>query len=173
MALSTEARRDTVDDEQHVSASAAIHETAVLTASMKAAPPSTPTSVRQCSTRQHRTADTFLYGSNIKFMEPFSIVIPADSPVSDSLLISIGPNMDAVLNRFNLGDDILPWLHLLVSMVRSSRWEAVLRSALWSLTYEQASNLSNALLSDLKGTPGPPTTTVFSLYLCRSLTCSN
>jgi len=162
-----------VDDERHISVSAAIRETAVLTASAKAAPPSTPTSARQCSTRQRRPADMFLYGDNIKFSEPFSVVIPADSPVSDSPLISMGPNTDAVLDRFNLGDDILPRLHLLVSMVRSSRWEAVLRSTPWDLTYEQASNLSNALVSDLKGTPGFSITTVFSLYLCISPTSSN
>jgi hypothetical protein len=64
-------------------------------------------------------------------------------------LISIGLYTDTVLDRFGLDDQILPELHLLVSSVHSSRWEAVLQSPKWKLTYEQASNLSRVLYSDL------------------------
>lgn len=64
-------------------------------------------------------------------------------------LISIGPHSDAVLDRFGLDDHILPKLHQLIGSVRSSRWEAVLQSPKWNLTYEQASNLSRALNSDV------------------------
>ncbi|KAI6032449.1 hypothetical protein EDC04DRAFT_2605189 [Pisolithus marmoratus] len=41
----------------------------------------------------------------------------------------------------------------LVGTVHSSHWEVVLRAMPWNLTYEQASNLSRALLADIKGTP--------------------
>jgi hypothetical protein len=68
-------------------------------------------------------------------------------------LISIGPNTDTALDRFNLGDDLLPKLRVLISTVRSSRWESVFRSQKWDLTYEQASFLSRALLADLQGMP--------------------
>lgn len=37
---------------------------------------------------------------------------------------------------------------MLISTVCSSRWEAVLRSPQWNLTYEQAVNLSRALNAD-------------------------
>ncbi|KAG1835967.1 hypothetical protein DFJ58DRAFT_735336 [Suillus subalutaceus] len=66
-------------------------------------------------------------------------------------LISIGPHTDAVLDRFGLDDQVLPKLHQLIGSIRSSRWEAVLRSPKWNLTYEQASNLSRSLHSDLCG----------------------
>jgi hypothetical protein len=71
-------------------------------------------------------------------------------------LISIGPNTDAALDRFKLGDELLPKLRVLVGIVRSSRWESVLRSQKWDLNYEQASILANALLADLQGVPFSP-----------------
>ncbi|KAG1843380.1 hypothetical protein DFJ58DRAFT_731671 [Suillus subalutaceus] len=71
-------------------------------------------------------------------------------------LISIGPNTDAALDRFKLGDELLPKLRVLVGTVRSSRWELVLRSQKWDLNYEQASILANALLADLQGVPFSP-----------------
>lgn len=64
-------------------------------------------------------------------------------------LISIGPHTDAVLDRFGLDDQVLLKLHQLIGSVRSSCWEAVLRSPKWDLTYEQALNLSRLLHSDL------------------------
>lgn len=74
-------------------------------------------------------------------------------------LISIGPHSDAVLDRFGLDDHILPKLHQLIGSVRSSRWEAVLQSPKWNLTYEQASNLSRALNSDVHSNRAMPTNT--------------
>ncbi|KAG1844313.1 hypothetical protein DFJ58DRAFT_731230 [Suillus subalutaceus] len=71
-------------------------------------------------------------------------------------LISIGPNTDAALDRFKLGDELLPKLRVLVGTVQSSRWELVLRSQKWDLSYEQASILANALLADLQGVPFSP-----------------
>jgi len=79
----------------------------------------------------------------------------------DQALVSIGPNSDAVLNRFNLGDDLLPCLCNLIGTVRSSHWEAVLRSSPWSLSYKEAANLSAALCADLKGTEFSITTVFF------------
>lgn len=57
-----------------------------------------------------------------------------------SPLISLGPHTDAVLDRFKMDNTILLRLHALVGSVRSSHWEAVLRSPKWDLMYEQAWN---------------------------------
>ncbi|KAG1900179.1 uncharacterized protein F5891DRAFT_1188877 [Suillus fuscotomentosus] len=113
------------------------------------------TSAMQHQIRQRQPADVFLSSRN-----------PGDSLVagqSDTLrggtnsvgpaLISVGPNTDAVLDRFKLGDEILPKLRVLASTVRSSRWESVFRSPKWDLSYEQASLLSKALLADLQDVP--------------------
>ncbi|KIK11773.1 hypothetical protein PISMIDRAFT_19241 [Pisolithus microcarpus 441] len=110
-------------------------------------------SLRQRSTRQRRPADAFLNAANTLSLDPTPLSISPDQLAPSSLLISIGPNTDAVLDRFSLGDEVLPRLHVLVGTVRSSCWEVVLRAKPWNLTYEQASNLSRALLADIKGTP--------------------
>jgi hypothetical protein len=68
-------------------------------------------------------------------------------------LLSIGPNTDAVLNRFKIGDEAIFKLRELITTVRSSRWEVVLWSPKWDLTYEQAANLIKALHADLHGAP--------------------
>ena len=164
-ACSTEAKPDPVVDMQHLPASAVIRESAVFAPSAKKMhPPSTPSTARQCTARQRRPADAFLFVDNKKFPEPIPLVIPDSAPSSP--LISLGPHTDAVLDRFSFGDNVLPRLHILVGTVHSSRWEAILRGTPWNLTYEQASNLSSALLVDLKGTPRLPVTTVFSLCVC-------
>ena len=150
------------DDIRHLSKSAAVRESAMVTPSAELQPPSTPSqSVRKRTLRQRRPADAFLYTE--EDAAPVPLVIP-DSTAPISPLISIGPNTDAVLDRFNLGDDILPRLYTLIGSARSSRWEAILRSSPWNLTFEQASNLSNALLADLKGTPGFSITLVFIFF---------
>jgi hypothetical protein len=56
-----------------------------------------------------------------------------------------------MIDRFKLGDDLIPRLHALTCNVRSTRWEAVLRSSHWGLSYEQATNLSKAMLADISG----------------------
>ncbi|KAG2741523.1 hypothetical protein P692DRAFT_20750803 [Suillus brevipes Sb2] len=71
-------------------------------------------------------------------------------------LISIGPNTDATLDQFKLGDKLLTKLCVLVGTVRSSRWESVFRSQQWDLTYKQASVLVMSLLADLQGVPFNP-----------------
>ncbi|KAI6012301.1 hypothetical protein BKA83DRAFT_16703, partial [Pisolithus microcarpus] len=143
------------EDEQHLSPSAAIRETVKFVPSIKKPqPPGMPTtSLHQCSTRQRRPADAFLNAANTLSLDPTPLSISPDQLAPSSLLISIGPNTDAILDRFSLGDEVLPRLHVLVGTVRSSRWEVVLRAKPWNLTYEQASNLSRALLADIKGTP--------------------
>ena len=69
-------------------------------------------------------------------------------------LISIGPNTNAVLDRFKMSDGVLLQLRMLISTICSSCWEAVLRSPQWNLTYEQAVNLSRALNADTQGSVG-------------------
>jgi hypothetical protein len=157
--LSVEARPEVSDDAKQLSPSAAIPEPAPLTPSPKKMHPLS-TSVHQHSICQCHPADAFLYLANEKFAEPILLVIPPDPLSLGPPLISLGPNTDAILDRFSLGDDLLPRLHTLVRKVHSSRWEAVLRAAPWDLTYEQAFNLSNALAADLKGTPGFSISTV-------------
>ena len=112
---------------------------------------SSPSTLRQRSIRQRRHADAFLYAAKENFLEPIPLVLPAEMVPKGLALISIGPNTDAVLDRFNLGDELLPSLHSLASKVRSSRWAAALRSSPWNLSYEQASNLAGTLIADLRG----------------------
>ena len=78
-------------------------------------------------------------------LTPVFLTHPATFP---PMLISIGPNTSAVLDCFKMSDGVLPQLWMLISTVCSSRWEAVLRSPQWNLTYEQAVNLSRALNAD-------------------------
>ena len=84
-------------------------------------------------------------------LTPVFLMHPTTFPPT---LISIGPNTNAVLNRFKMSDGVLPQLRTLISTVHSSRWEAVLRSPQWNLTYEQAVNLSRALNADTQGSVG-------------------
>jgi hypothetical protein len=73
------------------------------------------------------------------------------TPLS-AAIISIGLHTDAVLDLFQLDDSLIPRLHILVRMVRSSRWESTLRTPEWGLSYEQAAKLSHALLADITNT---------------------
>ena len=68
-----------------------------------------------------------------------------------SALISIGPETDAVINWFALDDNLLPRLGVLTHQVRSSRWETVLRTPHWGLSYEQSANLARAMRADICG----------------------
>ncbi|KAF8123535.1 hypothetical protein EV363DRAFT_1403791 [Boletus edulis] len=105
--------------------------------------------------RKRRLADAFLDSSADKILSgPIPLVIPPGSPALGPPLISLGPNTDAVLDRFRLGDQLLPRLHTLVRTVRDTRWKAVLSTAPWNLTHESATCLANALAADLKDTPG-------------------
>ena len=73
--------------------------------------------------------------------------IVAVTPVSP--IVSIGVCSDAVLDRFNLGDEVIPRLHMLIGSVCNTHWEQRLREAPWNLDYEQASNLVHVLHKDL------------------------
>lgn len=119
--LSTDVKCDVSDDARHSSSSSLIEESTVLTPSAKNMHPlSTPASVRQCSIRQRCPADVFLYTTNEKLAEPIPPVVPPDPLALGSPLISLGPNTDAVLDQFSLGDELLPRLHTLVKTARSS-----------------------------------------------------
>ncbi|KAI5986623.1 hypothetical protein EDD15DRAFT_2373070 [Pisolithus albus] len=116
MALSAEKNPGVREDERHLSPSAAIRESVKLIPSVKTAhAPVTPTA----SLHQRHPADAFLMSANTKALEPLE---PAVSPDQSALrspapLISIGPNTDAILDRFRLGDELLPHLHELVGTV--------------------------------------------------------
>lgn len=123
----------------------------VLAASQTSSTPSKSSAVKQATAlaagtakmKQRRHAEVFsshaknFGGSDVKVFGP--------------PLISIGPNTDAVIDRFKMGDQTILKLHELITTVRSSRWEAILRSPKWDFTYEQASNLTTALHADLGG----------------------
>ncbi|KAG1825139.1 hypothetical protein DFJ58DRAFT_738592 [Suillus subalutaceus] len=100
--------------------------------------------------RQCHPADVFAKPSPLVALSRHGGLV-CDPLVSETPLISIGPNTDVALDRLKLGDENLPRLHSLVGSVGSSRWEAVLSSPAWDLTYEKASILANALLADLQG----------------------
>lgn len=69
--------------------------------------------------------------------------------LSKRAIIDIGDKTNAIIDRFQLGDGIIPRLRKLACDTRSGRWEAVLRGPEWGLTYEQAVNLSQAMMLDL------------------------
>ena len=176
-ALSSEAKSNLTNKTHNPSSSAAIRQLASSTLSApkvelknkvletpakKVQPESEKNAtLRQRSTHQCHPADAFLYTASEQFPHPIPLVFPADRSMFDQALVSIGPNSDAVLDRFNLGDDLLPRLCNLIGTVWSSRWEAVLRSSPWSLSYEEAENLSATLCADLKGTEFSITTVFF------------
>jgi hypothetical protein len=110
--------------------------------------------------RQRRYADAFSLPKNTgNFSNGPKQRIPAftHSDLTRNLtidgppIISIGPHTDAVLDRFKMGDEVILKLRQLISTVCSSRWEAVLISPKWDLTFEQATNITKALNADLQG----------------------
>lgn len=80
--------------------------------------------------------------------------IPLRKSLADGFhgaLISIGPETDAIIDRFGLDDNLVPRLRVLTRHVRSSRWETVLRTPHWGLSYEQSANLAGAMRADICG----------------------
>jgi hypothetical protein len=76
--------------------------------------------------------------------------IPATPAAVAIPIISIGPSTDSALDRLGLDDALIPQLHELVTTVRSSMWEAKLRTMGYgALDFEQASTLANALKADI------------------------
>lgn len=123
-----EATPDAPEDTWHLSASSAIRESAILTPSAK------QPVLHQRFARKHHFAEVAL--------NSIPLVLPSDPLELGPLLVSLGPNSDVILNRFDLGDHLLPRLHVLVRTVCNGHWKATLRATPWNLTFEQASNLS-------------------------------
>lgn len=126
------------------------------------------TSTSENKIRRRRNADVFLL-NGLKVPGPETEI---EAPSLMAPLISIGPRTDAIIDRFKMDDTVLLRLHQLVGSVRSSRWEAVLRSSKWNLTYEEASNLTNALLADIQGTTAITKVFPFELSVYGLLTLS-
>lgn len=126
------------------------------------------TSTSENKIRHRRNADVFLL-NGLKVPGPETEI---EAPSLMAPLISIGPRTDAIIDRFKMDDTVLLRLHQLVGSVRSSRWEAVLRSSKWNLTYEEASNLTNALLADIQGTTAITKVFPFELSVYGLLTLS-
>ncbi|KIK35331.1 hypothetical protein CY34DRAFT_96298 [Suillus luteus UH-Slu-Lm8-n1] len=126
------------------------------------------TSTSENKIRHRRNADVFLL-NGLKVPGPETEI---EVPSLMAPLISIGPRTDAIIDWFKMDDTVLLRLHQLVGSVRSSRWEAVLRSSKWNLTYEEASNLTNALLADIQGTTAITKVFPFELSVYGLLTLS-
>jgi len=125
----------------------------------KDGPPSMPQKPQ--SVRRRRLAEVHSPLRVVEHVPPTAQPLARPAPVFSTnpaifppMLVSIGPNTDAVLDRFKMNDDVLLRLRTLISTVRSSRWEAVLRSHQWNLPYKQAANLSRALNADTQGSMG-------------------
>jgi hypothetical protein len=94
--------------------------------------------------------------SNVKALPSITLANLSGSSAFGGALISIGPNTDAMFDRFGFPDKLLPRLRVLTTTICSSKWEAVLRSRQWGLTYEQVANLSKAMVADIKNEPMVP-----------------
>lgn len=70
--------------------------------------------------------------------------------ITEEPIISLGPRTDAILDRFELDDTLIPKLRNMIKTVRSTRWEAVLRTPEWGLSFEQAVSLAKALRQDIR-----------------------
>lgn len=70
--------------------------------------------------------------------------------IADEPIISLGPRTDAILDRFEFDDTFILKLRDMMKTVRSSRWEAVLRTPQWGLSFEQAVSLAKALRRDIQ-----------------------
>ena len=87
------------------------------------------TSTIRSQVRQRCNAERFSADEVTKVLkEVTSGMSSAVEPATSNLcpIISLGPNTDTVLNRFDLSDQVIPRLHELVATVRSSRWEVTL-----------------------------------------------
>ena len=89
-----------------------------------------------------------------------------DRPIPSPPLISIGPHSNMALDKFKLGDKLLPCLHILLTTARSSLWEDTLTSSKWKLSREQAVFLTKALLADVGGIPNQSVSNV-KVYLTK------
>jgi hypothetical protein len=65
-------------------------------------------------------------------------------------IISIGPHTDAALDRFGLGDNLVPCLCVLTRTIHDTKWEWTLQTVHWGLSYEQAVNLADAMKHDIR-----------------------
>ena len=80
-----------------------------------------------------------------------------------------GPS-STILDRFDLDNSLIPWLHVLTQTVRSSEWEASLRGSKFMLSYEQASKLTNAMMKDPGGVQNTTAQVCLNFLLISILT---
>ncbi|KAG1884168.1 hypothetical protein F4604DRAFT_1920019 [Suillus subluteus] len=135
-----------VDLKSKTPPSSAVREGREMALANKGTTPCVNASPRENKICRHRHADTF-FSDGLKVPGP-----EIEAPSSVAPLISIGPHTDAIIDRFKMDDTVLLRLHQLIRSVCSSRWEAVLHSPEWNLTYEEVSKLTHALIADIQGT---------------------
>ncbi|KAG0699234.1 hypothetical protein DFH29DRAFT_877464 [Suillus ampliporus] len=84
--------------------------------------------------RQRQNADAFLLNAThtATIPKPPGTKNMTKSNGQQQHLSKLGPPL------ISIDDHILPKLHQLIGSIHSSRWEAVLQSPKWNLTYEQA-----------------------------------
>jgi hypothetical protein len=74
---------------------------------------------------------------------------PPKENAPHNAIISIGPQTNAVIDAFELRDEIIPHLRFLIRHTRSQLWEMELRKDYWQFTEEQAKIISCALIADV------------------------
>ncbi|KAG6377664.1 hypothetical protein JVT61DRAFT_14429 [Boletus reticuloceps] len=121
--------------------SALIQEAVVLNTTPKKTSTSVSSATR--AIHQRHPGEVFLLATSATLGSNFATATRPIKPI-----LSIGPNSDVVLDRFNFGDELIPGLRKLVETTWDTRWEAKLHEALWNLTFEQAFNLSRTLSAD-------------------------
>ncbi|KAG1768106.1 hypothetical protein EV702DRAFT_1050123 [Suillus placidus] len=122
----------------------------VVATSQESSTPSKSSAVKQATALAVGTAK-MKHRQNAEVFSHAKIYGDPEVKVFGPPLISIGPNTDAVIDRFKMGDQTILKLRELITTMRSSRWEAILRSPKWDFTYEHTSNLTAALHADLDG----------------------
>ncbi|KAG2744245.1 hypothetical protein P692DRAFT_20877839 [Suillus brevipes Sb2] len=123
----------------------------IVAASQESSTPSKSSAVKQATALAAGTTKMKCHRNVEVFSSHAKIFGDPEVKVFSPPLIGIGPNTDAVIDRFKMGDQTILKLRELITTMRSSRWEAILRSPKWDSTYEQASNLMAALHADLNG----------------------
>jgi hypothetical protein len=66
---------------------------------------------------------------------------------ADTIILSLGPVTDMVLDKTALGDELIPYLCWLIQNTQNTWWPMVLTS--WGLLKDQVDGLTDTLLSDL------------------------
>lgn len=93
---------------------------------------------------------SFEYFQSHQLIDLIPVIESRNSTNDSGFLVSIGPRTDAALDYFELNDSFIPRLRDMAQTVRSSRWEATLRSGNFGFSFEQATTIARSLLMDIQ-----------------------